>query len=117
MVCAAVTVELTADAVDSVDAVEYSVRDTDANPSFEVVADTVRDAVRGDAVVVSEAGEFYGRPAWIVEGALGNEFKYAETIAERKAVEIAHHAAYAGRKLVMSQRRRSDDAEGRRETT
>lgn len=107
MVCAAVAVELKADAVDAVESMEFDVLDTEHEPTFEVVVDNVSRAVScvdgGDdeATVVAEEGEFYNKPDWIVEGALGTEFKYVETIGERKAVDIAHHAAYAVRSLML----------------
>jgi len=109
MVCAAVAVELKADAVDAVESMEFDVLDTEREPTFEVVVDNVSRAVSrvgadlgpDGATVVAEEGEFYNRPDWIVEGALGTEFKYVETIGERKAVDIAHHAAYAARNLTL----------------
>jgi hypothetical protein len=110
MVCAAVAVELKTDAVDSVEDMEFDVLDTEREPTFEVVVENVSRAVSlvdtgdEDAVVVAEEGEFYGKPDWIVEGALGTEFKYIETIGERKAVDIAHHAAYAARNLTLRQK-------------
>lgn len=102
MVCSAVEVELTAHSIDSVEGMDFEVRDTERKPSFEVVAETIQSAAAGlgDVVVVSEEGEFYGKPEWVVEGALESEFKYVESIGERKAVDLAHHAAYAARKLV-----------------
>ncbi|MDY6780844.1 MAG: DUF2209 family protein, partial [Halobacteria archaeon] len=103
MVCAAVAVDLNPNSLDSVGPMEFETVDTETGPSFEVVADTVgravealSDSVTRDAVVVSEEGEFYNKPDWVVEGALTghNEFKYVETIGERKAVDVAHRAAY-----------------------
>lgn len=109
MVCAAVAVELKADAVDSVEGMEFDVLDTEREPTFEVVVENVSRAVsrvgtEEEVTVVAERGEFYNKPDWIVEGALGTEFKYVETIGERKAVDIAHHAAYAVRNLTLRQK-------------
>lgn len=109
MVCAAVAVELKTDAVDSVECMEFDVLDTEREPTFEVVVENVSRAVSrvdtdDEEYVVAEEGEFYNKPDWIVEGALGTEFKYIETIGERKAVNIAHHAAYAVRNLMLRQK-------------
>ncbi len=110
MVCAAVSTSVTGDHVDEVSSIDYEVRDTPEDPTFEVVAETVAAAAPDDrGPVVAERGEFYGEPDWIVEGAVGAEFKYVETISERKAVQIAHHAAYAGRNLVQATRRNTTD--------
>ena len=111
MVCSAVAVELKTDSVDGVEGMEFDVLDTEREPTFEVVVENVSQAVsrvntRGeDTVIVAEEGEFYNKPDWIVEGALGTEFKYIETIGERKAVDIAHHAAYAVRKLMLREKK------------
>ncbi|XGI84156.1 DUF2209 family protein [Halorutilales archaeon Cl-col2-1] len=109
MVCAAVSVDLTSDSVDEVNEIEYSVVDTPKKPGFDVVVDAVSGTVGkmsdDTSTVVAEEGEFYNKPDWVVEGALGlrrgRSFKYIETISERKAVGIAHHAAYGGRKLLI----------------
>ncbi|MFP4188365.1 MAG: DUF2209 family protein, partial [Halobacteriales archaeon] len=45
MVCAAVAVETKTDAVDTVVAMEFDVLDTEREPRFEVVVDTVSRAV------------------------------------------------------------------------
>jgi hypothetical protein len=50
---------------------------------------------------VAERGEFYEEPATTVASLLGHEFKYVETIAERRVVETAHHTAYATRSLYL----------------
>ena len=51
--------------------------------------------------VVAERGEFYEEPAWSVGSSFASGFKYVESIGEREAVRIAHHAAYAARKLLL----------------
>ena len=51
--------------------------------------------------VVAERGEFYEEPAIGIEPAFEPGFKYVESIAERKTVEVAHHAAYAARELLL----------------
>lgn len=50
--------------------------------------------------IVAERGEFYEEPARTIGVAFEPEFKYVETIAERKIVDTAHHAAYAARNLI-----------------
>ncbi|MFC4448245.1 DUF2209 family protein [Halorussus aquaticus] len=75
-------------------------------PTFEDAATVVADAVAQlpeppDGPVVAERGEFYEEPDVKVEQYLGPSFKYVESIAERKTVQTAHHAAYAARKLFL----------------
>ncbi|WP_321112964.1 DUF2209 family protein [Halorussus salinisoli] len=75
-------------------------------PTFENAASVIADAVAElpeppDGPVVAERGEFYEEPEVKVEQFLGPDFKYIESIAERKTVQAAHHAAYAARKLFI----------------
>lgn len=51
--------------------------------------------------VVAERGEFYEEPAIGIDPAFDAPFKYVESIAERRTVEVAHHAAYAARELLL----------------
>ncbi|MEM4782161.1 MAG: DUF2209 family protein [Halalkalicoccus sp.] len=51
--------------------------------------------------VVAERGEFYEEPASMIGASFGPEFKYVESIGERRAIGIAHHAAYAARTLIL----------------
>jgi hypothetical protein len=52
--------------------------------------------------VIAEPGDFYNLEIWRVKGILGRDFKYPETVAERMAIELAHHISVAGRKLITS---------------
>ena len=75
-------------------------------PTFENALDLTRVAI-GDlpdppvGPIVAERGEFYEEPASTVGVSFPTEFKYVESIAERKTVTAAHHAAYAARKLLL----------------
>ena len=77
-----------------------------SQPTFRHVAEVIADAVEElptppDGPVVAERGEFYEEPEVKVEQFVGPTFKYVETIAERETVQVAHHAAYAARKLLL----------------
>lgn len=79
---------------------------SDREPTFENAVRVVADAVAElpdppEGPVVAERGEFYGEPELKVEQFLDPRFKYVESIAERKTVQAAHHAAYAARKLLL----------------
>lgn len=68
----------------------------------EVVIGLIEDSVRGlSGVVLAEKGDLYNLERWRVESILGREFKYPESRGERRAMELAHHASFAGRKLVL----------------
>lgn len=105
MLCAAVDADVNPESIEAVDGIRFAHRDTASDPSFDVVADLAADAIAGlgdPGVAVAERGEFYDEDAFVVEGSLRHEFKYVETIGERKAVETAHHAAYAARNLLLN---------------
>jgi hypothetical protein len=69
---------------------------------MEVVIKLIEDSVRGlSGVVLAEKGDLYNLERWRVESILGREFKYPESLGERRAIELAHHASFAGRKLVL----------------
>ena len=69
---------------------------------MEVVIGLIEDSVRGlSGVVLAEKGDLYNLERWRVESILGREFKYPESRGERRAMELAHHASFAGRKLVL----------------
>jgi hypothetical protein len=69
---------------------------------IEVVIGLIEDSIRGlPGVVLAEKGDLYNLARWRVESILGREFKYPESRGERRAIELAHHASFAGRKLVL----------------
>jgi hypothetical protein len=69
---------------------------------MEVVIELIEDSVRGlPGIVLAEKGDLYNLERWRVESILGREFKYPESRGERRAIELAHHASFAGRKLVL----------------
>ena len=69
---------------------------------MEVVIGLMEESVRGlSGVVLAERGDLYNLERWRVESILGREFKYPESRGERRAVEIAHHTSFAGRRLLL----------------
>jgi hypothetical protein len=61
----------------------------------------VSASARFEGVLVTERGEFYGLPDLRVEAELGRKFKYAESIGERRAIEVAHHVSLAVHRLLQ----------------
>ena len=104
MVAAAIDARVGTDCLRDVEGMGFAT--SDGYPTFENAAQVVADAVRDlpeppEGPVVAERGEFYEEPVVKVEQFLGPSFKYVESIAERKTVEAAHHAAYAARNLFL----------------
>lgn len=106
MVAAAVHTAVSPDRIESVQGLGFA--RSAAEPSLRSTATLVGNAIgtlpqQPTGPIVAERGEFYDEPAWSVAGHLDVEadFKYVETIAHRKTVEAAHHAAYAARTLLL----------------
>jgi hypothetical protein len=101
LVCVAISAELSPLNIQHIDDMKI-VRRVEHDISFDIVANIiVAAAARFEGVIVSERGEFYGYPDWRVEAALGRKFKYAESIGERRAIEVAHHVSLAVHRLLQ----------------
>lgn len=101
LVCVAIAAELSPLNIQHIDDMKV-VRRVEDDVSFDAVASIIAAAAaRFDGVLVSERGEFYGYPEWRVEAALGRKFKYAESIGERRAIEVAHHVSLAVHRLLQ----------------
>lgn len=104
MVGAAVAARVGSNRIDRIDGIGFQT--SHGEPTLENALTVIRDAL-GDlpeppqGPVVAERGEFYGEPETNVSLGVDAEFKYVESIAERKTVDIAHHAAYAARNLLL----------------
>jgi hypothetical protein len=76
-------------------------REISDDVSTDTIADLVKKAcTRFRGVIVTEPGEFYNYPEWRVEAILGRKFKYAESVGERKAIEMAHHVSLAVHRMI-----------------
>lgn len=62
---------------------------------------TIKACLCLPGTIVAESGDFYNQEIWRVKSILGRDFKYPETLAERTAVELAHHISVAGRRLII----------------
>ncbi len=90
---------------------------------MEVVISLIEESVRGmPGVVLAERGDLYNLARWRVESILGREFKYPESLGERRAIELAHHASFAGRKLALRLMKKglgegANESDGAKDTT
>lgn len=104
MVAAAVAARIGSNRIDDISGIGFGI--SRQSPTLEHTTSSIRSAV-GDlpvpptGPVVAERGEFYEEPAQRMGLRLGTDFKYVESIAERKTVNTAHHAAYAARNMLL----------------
>ena len=104
MVGAAVAARIGSNRIEEVTGIGLSTNR--ASPSLDNTVETVTTAVADlpdppIGPIVAERGEFYEEPAHTVGLSFSGDFKYVESIGERKVVDTAHHAAYAARNLLL----------------
>lgn len=104
MVCAVVSARISPNFIERVHSVRLIPRVARALDLI-VVADLIIEACMClPGTIVAESGDFYNLEIWRVKSILGRDFKYPQTIAERTAIEMAHHISVAGRKLITDAR-------------
>lgn len=104
MVGAAVAARVGSNRINSISGMGFGT--SRRQPTLEHTASLISQAVADlpeppAGPIVAERGEFYEEPAHTMKIRLDAEFKYVESIAERKTVNTAHHAAYAARNLLI----------------
>lgn len=104
MICAVVSARISPNFIERIHSVRLIPRVTKAL-DLNVVADFIGEACMClPGTIVAESGDLYNLEIWRVKSILGRDFKYPETIAERTAIEMAHHVSVAGRKLIIDVR-------------
>ena len=100
LVCVAVSAVLSPFEVEKIE--DMRIYDEEAGDvSMDTIADLIKKAcTRFRGTIVTEHGEFYNYPEWRVEAILGRKFKYAESVGERKAIELAHHVSLATHRML-----------------
>lgn len=104
MVAAAVAATVGSNRINEISGIGYATRRSEptVQNAVSLVATAVADLpAPPSGPIVAEHGEFYEEPAQVIGVSFPTEFKYVESIAERKTVQTAHHAAYAARKLLL----------------
>ncbi|MGB5100448.1 MAG: DUF2209 family protein [Methanothrix sp.] len=109
MVCAVVSARISPNFIEKIHSVRLIPRVAGAL-DLNIVADLISKACMClPGTIVAESGDFYNLEIWKVKSILGRDFKYPETIAERTAIEMAHHISVAGRRLIMDNERRDNN--------
>ncbi|HOG98322.1 MAG TPA: DUF2209 family protein, partial [Methanothrix soehngenii] len=100
MVCAVLSARVSPNFIEKVHSVRLVPRIAEAL-DLNVIADLISDACLClPGTIVAEQGDLYNLEVWRAQSILGRDFKYPETIAERTAIELAHHISLAGRRLI-----------------
>ncbi len=104
LVCAVVSATLSPFEVEKIEDMRIY-RHVSDDITIDSISDLIKRACsRYKGTVVAEPGEFYNFPEWRAEAILGRKFKYAESVGERKAIEVAHHVSLAVHRMFHEQR-------------
>ncbi len=107
MVCAAIAASVTADHVEKVNQIAIRSFRNKSAPSVQDVVKMIEDTVselKSEATIVTEAGDMYNKPQWLINSMFSQNFKYQESLSERRCIEIAHHVSFSSRKLLLKER-------------
>ncbi|MEZ5335504.1 MAG: DUF2209 domain-containing protein, partial [Methanolobus sp.] len=104
MVCAAVAASVTADHLEKVHQIAIRSFRNNSAPDVQYVIKMVEDTVselKFKGTIVMEAGDMYNKPQWLISSMFVQDFKYQESLSERRCIEIAHHVSLSSRKLLL----------------
>ncbi len=103
MVCAVISARISPSFIERIHSVRIVPRITDT-VDINSIADLISAASMClSGTIVAEPGDLYNIEVWRARSILGRDFKYPETLAERTAIELAHHISVAGRRLISDQ--------------
>ncbi|MFP4654796.1 MAG: DUF2209 domain-containing protein [Methanohalobium sp.] len=106
MVCAAVAVVSSADHVEKVNQVKIKPFWMDTAPQVtdvvRIIEETVKE-IEVEGTIITEKGDMYNKPEWVVTSMFSRNFKYQESLSERLAIEIAHHISLSARNLLIEE--------------
>jgi len=105
MVCAAVALTVSANHIEKVKQIKIQPLWLKRAPSLldivQLIEDTA-DQLPFEGTIVAEKGDMYNRPIWVLESMYSRAFKYQESIAERRAIELVHHISLSARNLLIN---------------
>lgn len=103
MVCAAVALSVSPDHIEKTHQVNIRYFISTAAPELTDVVEMVEKTVEGlniHGTIVMEAGDMFNRPQWLASSMFSRDFKYQESLSERRAIELAHHISVSARRLL-----------------
>lgn len=105
MICAAVSARISPNFIEKILCVRQIPR-VASSLDINLIADLIAECCMClPGIIVAESGDLYNMETWRVRSILGRDFKYPQTIAERSAIELAHHISIAGRRLILDEER------------
>jgi len=106
MVCAAVAVTVSADHIEKINQIAIKPFRMESAPEVTDIARIIEDTAKEiefEGMIVTEQGEMYNRPQWIAASMFSRDFKYQESLGERRAIELAHHVSLSARNVLIKE--------------
>lgn len=106
MVCAAVALTVSADHLEKVKQVKILPIWLKRAPGLLDIVQLIEDTANQlsfEGTIVAEKGDMYNQPLWVPESMFSRVFKYQESMAERRAIELAHHISLSARNLLIKE--------------
>ncbi|MDO9516813.1 MAG: DUF2209 domain-containing protein [Methanosarcinaceae archaeon] len=105
MVCAAVSVSITADHIEKVNQIKiktFWLDSVELTDIIQVIEDTAKE-IEFEGTIITEHGEMYNQPEGVVASMFSRDFKYQESLGERSSIELAHHISLCTRNLLLNE--------------
>ena len=114
MVGAAVAANITPSHINCILGIKTTLHRQKTPPQLSDVVDIVTETVmqlmqlkqinqiKTDITIVAEKGDFFNEDEWRINAMMPFNFKYMESIGERRMVEAAHHASISTRDLLLA---------------
>lgn len=104
MVCAAVSVTVSSDHIEKINQITIIPFWMDSAPEITDIVQIIEDTVRQiefKGTIIAEQGDLYNRPEKIAASMFSRDFKYQESLGERRAIELAHHVSLSARNVLI----------------
>lgn len=106
MVCAAAALTVSANHIEKVKQIKILPIWLRSAPGLldiiQLIEDTA-DQLSFGGTIAAEKGDMYNKPMWVPESMFSRAFKYQESIAERRAIELVHHVSLSARNLLINE--------------
>jgi hypothetical protein len=106
MVCAAVAASVTADHLEKINQVSIRSFRSESAPDVSAVVRIMEETVaeiRFGGTIITEPGDMYNKPQWLIDSMFSGNFKYEESISERLCMQLAHHISLSARRLLLKE--------------
>ncbi len=106
MVCAAVAASVTADHLERINQVSIRSFRSESAPDVSAVVSIMEETVaeiRFGGTIITEPGDMYNKPQWLIDSMFSGNFKYEESLSERLCMQLAHHISISARRLLLKE--------------